>query len=410
MGKTRKGGAYVAKGSYGCTFRKPPLKCRDEATRRNNSYVSKLITTRYADKELAQSNFFRKIDPEENYFVTVEKACDVNTANIKPENELEKCPFKPEESQLFLMHDAGISFDMFGVSSEKLATLIKSFTNLFDGLILAHGKNIIHHDIKPANIVIMPTADGLGFITRFIDFGLGLDLTNPPSEETIQSTTRIVTQLYAYYPFEQIIMYPLNLRNYHTFSEQKQMETIRYINIQYRLWLLSYYKYFNFIAPLYLTNKNTPLFNLNTIIEEVLAKNDTFTNYRDAYLYYFKACDVYMLGLTLTSFIERMGIIVTSSDSGEVDFTLKSSYVKNNIRTVGDKSMRINTPGFNTWFKELKTTFLKPLFDLIVGMTLPVAEDRLTIVQASQIFRTKVLKNIDIVLNSEKLNTYIIGN
>jgi serine/threonine protein kinase len=412
MGKTRKGkgGAYVARGSYGCTFRKPPLKCKDEAARRNNRFISKLITKQYADKELRQSDIFRKIDPEENYFVTIEKACDVNTENIKPENQIEKCPFTPSNSQLFLMRDAGSSLDRLGLSAEQMLPFVKSFTNLFEGLKLAHSKDIVHHDIKPANVVTMPREDGTGFLTRFIDFGIGMDLSNAPTLEEVNSALRIANQLYAYYPFEQIIMYPLTLSKYDKYTDEKKKEVQEYVKRMYVGNLQLFMKYFPFLKPLFLTNANRPLFGLKTIVEEVFVKNDTFTSYHRAFLYYFKACDVYMFGLTLASIIQRLGIHVIQDDMGNVDFVLLSTYKKNNTRMVGQKSARKNIPGFTEWFDQLKSLFLKPLFELIVAMTLPVAEDRLTIVQADEQFINTVLKNVDTVLTPGKLKMYLSGN
>jgi hypothetical protein len=116
-----------------------------------------------------------------------------------------------------------------------------------------------------------------------------------------------------------------------------------------------------------------------------------------------------MLGLTLSSIIERLGIKVISDGMGNPDFILMSSSVKNNTRMVGQKSIRKNNAGFSEWFYEFKKTFLHPLFELIVQMTLPIAEDRMTIVQAEVYFREKVLKNIDAVLTVENINKYLLS-
>lgn len=175
-----KGGEFVAKGSYGCVYKKPPLKCSNEATRRNNSYVTKLMEKHDAEEEAAQSLLIRHLDPTEKYFVSAEKQCNLNIDDVKPENGINKCTIRdiqsamtkkqPEKVQLLVYKNAGTDVHRVSLGVEDYVPFYESLTNLFDGLEFFHSKGVIHHDIKSDNLISFKNDDGT-FLTRFIDVG-----------------------------------------------------------------------------------------------------------------------------------------------------------------------------------------------------------------------------------------------
>jgi hypothetical protein len=50
----KKGGKFIAQGSYGCVFG-PPLKCKEDSERMNNSHISKFMRKNNAESELKES-------------------------------------------------------------------------------------------------------------------------------------------------------------------------------------------------------------------------------------------------------------------------------------------------------------------------------------------------------------------
>lgn len=92
------------------------------------------------------------------------------------------------EGQTFLVMDyiEGISFETILRRDHFLDP--HRFYNIFDqvcdALIAAHDKDIIHCDIKPSNIVLLPNSNGPD-VAKLIDFGLAKIL--PPPQSSIQA-------------------------------------------------------------------------------------------------------------------------------------------------------------------------------------------------------------------------------
>ncbi len=178
--RKRRGGAFQAKGSYGCVFRKPPLKCVNEATRRNNSFISKLSSSNVAIEEYEQSSIIRHFDPHMQYFVTADKLCKFNGTNIRPENEFAKCTLKEiqnahtsgnyKNTSLVLYKDAGIDLQKIILSVDDYIPFYESLVNIFNALKFIHSKGIIHHDLKSDNLIAQKNPDG-SFTSRLIDVG-----------------------------------------------------------------------------------------------------------------------------------------------------------------------------------------------------------------------------------------------
>lgn len=194
----RRGGAFVAKGSYGCVFKKPPLKCKDNATRKNNSYISKLSSKNTADEEYAQSLVLRYYDPREQYFVTAESSCALNNSNIKPENGLSSCTLNTikkaiknknySNAHLVLYKNAGTDLHRLPLAVEDYIPFYESIINLFNALKFIHSKGILHRDLKSDNVISQKNSDG-SFTTRLIDVGFMCPLKpleGEPSEMLIE--------------------------------------------------------------------------------------------------------------------------------------------------------------------------------------------------------------------------------
>lgn len=92
------------------------------------------------------------------------------------------------EGQSFLVMDyiEGTSFETILRRDQFLD--LNRFYNIFDqvcdALIAAHSKDIIHCDIKPSNIVLLPNSNGPD-VAKLIDFGLAKIL--PPPQSSIQA-------------------------------------------------------------------------------------------------------------------------------------------------------------------------------------------------------------------------------
>lgn len=201
--KVQRAGAYIYSGTYGCAFGNPPLKCVGEASRRGNDTISKALERSTGRQEIYTSEKFRTIDPDNRYFLWPEKLCELDTADIRPEDEVDKCPkiHDPDPTEQFthllLSKNGGTNLGHIQLKYDDYYSFFESLLNLFDGLHLAHTNNVAHCDIKPANIVSMRLPDGR-FATRYIDFGLSMNLDPMPTSFAMGT----FSSLYTYWPAE----------------------------------------------------------------------------------------------------------------------------------------------------------------------------------------------------------------
>ena len=166
--KTVKGGAYVASGSYGCTF-KPPLPCMGKARQRNG--ISKLVGEDSFAGEVEAGDAFRDFDPEQKFFLSHNDICDLDDGAIEAANSYNECTARAGRTKLLFYEDGGVDLARIKLRPADYIPFLKSLVNLFKGLHLAHTNQRYHMDIKTDNVVSKKQIDGT-FLTRFIDLGL----------------------------------------------------------------------------------------------------------------------------------------------------------------------------------------------------------------------------------------------
>ena len=170
----------IGEGTYGCAHR-PPMKCRDEP-RRNKTEISKLMTSANAAKELKEFALIDAADKRKQFYLGKPSKCapDRILSNIR---SISKCPsgkfdpVKMDDYSLLVMKYGGQDLDQFGEDvrtwskNKEHVDAIELFwlecVRLFYGLKVLHDNNVVHHDLKPQNVVYDQTTKR----ANFIDFG-----------------------------------------------------------------------------------------------------------------------------------------------------------------------------------------------------------------------------------------------
>jgi len=187
-----KGGRYVDKGSFGCIIT-PALPCSKTDTNLQSS-ISKIVHDTDNDSvsnELEISNILRKLDPEQQFYITIDKYCyihkipqdrkDLISVRFKDDdlteyNSVDKtgkdkntCDIDLDMNPInLIMPYAGISLknimktDMRKEHKSIRATMHKIFINNFRtyfkhlliGLLKMHNNRIVNRDIKEQNIML----------------------------------------------------------------------------------------------------------------------------------------------------------------------------------------------------------------------------------------------------------------
>ena len=172
---------YVAEGTYGCVYR-PPIKCKN-GIKYTTGKVSKLMTRRAAKKEVTEYKLISKADKQQKYYTGPPISCEVDPADAKKEMTPGECKLFTEnpnisDYELLIYNDGGFDLDKFVKTQldKYLANNPRGQTdlfflnafNLFAGIKLFLENDILHHDVKPQNIVFDPKT----YRFNFIDFGL----------------------------------------------------------------------------------------------------------------------------------------------------------------------------------------------------------------------------------------------
>jgi serine/threonine protein kinase len=174
----------VGEGTYGCVH-SPPLNCKGE-NRPPSNKVTKLMRHHEAEKELKEYKTMSQVDPKENYYLGTPRSCKVDNNNYNKVSA-EKCKKLKSldrsivdhlsEYTLLVMDNGGDNLEEFSKRAAKWTSSdarrkMEQFWieahRAFMGVKAFLDHRVIHHDLKPQNIVYN---DKTGRI-NFIDFGL----------------------------------------------------------------------------------------------------------------------------------------------------------------------------------------------------------------------------------------------
>jgi serine/threonine protein kinase len=174
----------IGEGAYGCVF-KPSLPCSDNSII-DKGKISKFMLSSDALKEIEEYAIIAKLDPKGQYYTGSPRRCTIKNSP-EVERAIKKCKiFKKKfnnksmkqitnESSLLIIGDGGEDLEKWVKNVVKSKNVIeevsifwKEMIRLFKGLKAFKKYQIIHHDLKPQNVVYK-TQTKRG---NFIDFGL----------------------------------------------------------------------------------------------------------------------------------------------------------------------------------------------------------------------------------------------
>ena len=174
----------VGEGTYGCVL-KPPLKCDETYNLGNQDYankISKIMSRHHAINERDEYSAINNIEGLNKYAITGPLLCKPLVDN-KFNNSVKKCKtfnvkntFKRDKTDLrmLLLEDGGINIydhitKVFALQSlDEKKVFLTSLIKLFDGLLFFQSNEIMHRDIKLANMVYNVNNGR----AKYIDFGL----------------------------------------------------------------------------------------------------------------------------------------------------------------------------------------------------------------------------------------------
>lgn len=177
----------IGEGSYGCVI-KPSLKCKGSKQVDYKNKISKVMSKYHANEELREYSKIDKIDINDKYYLGVPEMCSFDEKKRENIEAIRNCKInaddflnKLDNLSLLIMNDGGESLRSFAdkVSETKQKSFLLNCREyvekfwvqahvLLEGINLYLENKIIHHDMKPQNIVYEYKKNNI----HFIDFGL----------------------------------------------------------------------------------------------------------------------------------------------------------------------------------------------------------------------------------------------
>ena len=170
----------IGEGAYGCVH-KPSLKCKDSKIISDyNDKISKIMKDEHAQTEMLEYVGINKIDPDNKYHIKPEKCSPDYTYQMK--ESVMKCKSgkdiikEKEKYKLIVMKYGGPDLKQFfknpiddtPKNRERISDFWIEVVDLFKAVQLFIKNGMIHHDLKPENIVY----DENKHSVKIIDFGL----------------------------------------------------------------------------------------------------------------------------------------------------------------------------------------------------------------------------------------------
>jgi len=223
---------YVAEGTYGCVYR-PTIRCKN-GKKYTTGKVSKLMTRRAAKKEIEEYKFIKKVDKKKQFYPGPPTSCDVDEIDAALEMTPGECKLFEKDPninnyKLLIYNDGGYDLDKFTKIhlnsylaknyQEQTDLFFLNAYNLFEGLRLFLKNDLLHHDIKPQNIVFDPTT----YSFNYIDFGL--------AEKKSFLISKIMTEV-SYESFHWSYPLEFGFLNYSTVYYFKKLNERRLTNIK----------------------------------------------------------------------------------------------------------------------------------------------------------------------------------
>jgi serine/threonine protein kinase len=214
----------IGEGTYGCIHR-PSLKCNDENITNYANKVSKTTTAKEAQSEFDEYKIITALDPAHKYHlgppvICAPKKSKFNTNSIhKCNNRLFKDFPDGEELSLLVMKDGGVSIEDYtdtllneqpSHAIAEVRKILVSMKTILEGLALFLRENVVHHDLKPQNVVYNPTTH----TSLFIDFGLMTDM---------KTMNRKSSSVHWSYPLESLLSKKEDFEEYIRKNQHKQV-------------------------------------------------------------------------------------------------------------------------------------------------------------------------------------------
>jgi len=221
----------IGEGGFGCVF-KPSLSCADKTVSYKNK-LSKWMLSKEAIAEMQEYTIISKADKKGDFYtgkptrctlkqtpaaIRAIKKCDIYNEKLK----LKTAKELNEETALLIIGDGGDDLEKWvrkvvkaGSPTKEVNTFWREFRRLFLGIQTFLKNDLVHHDLKPQNIVYKSENHRI----NYIDFGLMRSTKTEATKCSVKNACR--NKSHWNYPIDVMI---LNRSTYERLARQSVAE------------------------------------------------------------------------------------------------------------------------------------------------------------------------------------------
>jgi serine/threonine protein kinase len=173
----------IGEGAYGCVIQ-PSLACANRLPAKTyKNKIAKVMLTRHAKKEMNEYALISRADPKKQYYLGKPKTCKIRD-NAQTRRVIKTCKRGKKylkdmrETSLMIMENGGANLSMLSKEMETwkptaenraiVKQVLSEFARMLEGVRVFLKHDILHHDVKPQNVVYNIETGRM----NFIDFGL----------------------------------------------------------------------------------------------------------------------------------------------------------------------------------------------------------------------------------------------
>lgn len=170
---------FLGQGTYGCVF-SPPPDCLGSSPppalpqKKNKAYIAKVFfdKSELQDELKIYTDIMEAVDPRHTFTPRVFVSCVTDQASV-PRNQKKQCAHDIQGKYQLILENRGMDGKQLlaspALEKTKMAVFFRNASVVAEGVRRMHEKNIVHHDIKPANLLFDPKKPHR---VTLIDFGV----------------------------------------------------------------------------------------------------------------------------------------------------------------------------------------------------------------------------------------------
>jgi serine/threonine protein kinase len=348
----------LGEGTYGCVH-KPSLKCKDRPDISYEGNISKIMDHRHALVELKEYDVIGKVDKSKQYYMGKPEVCSP-MVDAETLSEIDKCNWvKSKDIQnmkLLIMKDGGLNLadylkDAAGKTKVQIERFLIEAHRVVLGVSVLNTNGIVHHDLKPQNIVYNEAENRI----NFIDFG-HMTMIETLKKLSIQSANTHAVQHWSF-PMEMMFINRKDYMEYAMRTPEERGRLFPHIWNHVKEHLAVFMSYIN-----YETTESVALKRYNFIklqYYDMIVNDLTPGNYKEFITKSINTIDVYGLGFTflhllgpLKSLIDErlfdsLSSLCMNAISPRVQLRCDAKFFLNTYEAILDESGLLSKYGFH---------------------------------------------------------------